>query len=237
MQATNQVAPSACGGPGKKVRKSRKQHLPFVEEHWDEVLNSGTSLEDLGSCDDSQQCYFFCECRQHRVFIFRRTLRKEGIKALQCKFCEEKWKSELEQLFWGACDRLSDQFPLVWLVEVRVLRGTFAAADVFFPEFKLVVQLDGCCHMNGNVHGGKLAKNDRYQARDRHFNITAMERGYNVLRFHHADVPDAEFVLAEAFSHCLHSDGKARLMYSPQYPKHLHMSVGEAHLVIDLGIE
>lgn len=77
----------------------------------------------------------------------------------------------------------------------------------------------------------------KYQASDKQFNAISLERGYNVLRFHQADLPVAEFVLAEAFGHCMDPDGKGRLMYSPHYPKHLHMSASEGYIVVDLELE
>ena len=58
-----------------------------------------------------------------------------------------------------------------------MLRGTLAAADVFFPEFKLIVQLDGSGHFENNIEkDGEKRKATTQYDRDGQFNKVATEK-------------------------------------------------------------
>lgn len=96
-----------------------------------------------------------------------------------------------------------------------MLRVTLAAADVFFHEFTLMVQLDGSGHFENNIEkDGEKRKATTQYDRDGQFNKVATERGYNILRFHYTDVAFVEFVLSDAFSYCMDMNGQPNVIYS-----------------------
>lgn len=213
-------------------KKSRKPIDPLVLKAWDYEQNKGVNPLDLPSTDDSRQYLFWCDCQQHRVLLFLGTLAKEGKKRLICKVCTGASTSEFERILWTDCDRISkEKCPLVWVVEARVLLGTWAAANVYFHEYHLVVMIDGygeseCC----------TQKQRATKKRHENWNACALLQGFNVLRIHHKDVPYAEFVLMEAMGRC--EEGAASLMYSPSYSEAWRMAsrdLPDEHAVVDLG--
>lgn len=237
-----QVVPHALPAPAQGrscVRiNARKPHDPIVLKAWDYILNKGVNPQDLPRTDDSRQYFFWCDCERHRVLIFLQTLARKGEEALFCRVCRGDSKSDFERKFWKDCDRICNTIcPLVWVVEARVLMGRWAAADIYFHDYLLLVQNDGSQHFENEFCSSSERKRKQSQnTRDERWNTIALLRGYNILRINHDDMPYVEFVLMEALGRC--GEGATSLMYSPRYPTLWRMAskdVPDGHAVVDLG--
>lgn len=136
---------------------------------------------------------------------------------------------------WETCKRLEEDFNLFWLVEARVLRGRVAAADVYCPEYKLLIQLDGSCHFNKPLlKEGELRKETSQQKRDRKFDDVALKSGFHVLRIHHDDLSYIDTLLFSTLGLCYERMEKPHVFYSPSYPKDMHMVACDDFEVVDL---
>lgn len=238
----SQVVPHDLPAPAlgrSHVRiNARKPHDPIVLKAWDYGVNKGVNLQDLARTDDSRQYFFWCDCRIHRVLLLLQTVARKGKEALLCRVCKGAWKSEFEREFWEHCDRICNAiYPLVWVVQARVLMGTWVAADIYIHDYHLLVQIDGDGHVEDELRtSGEKKRKRSKNRRDEKWNTCALLRGYNILRLHHDDMPHAEFVLMEALGRC--GEGATSLMYSPSYPTLWRMAsedVPDGHAVVDLG--
>lgn len=94
--------------------------------------------------------------------------------------------------------------------------GNFASADVFVPDAKLIVLVDGPGHMEEGVRSVYL---QAQLLKDHKFNARALHRGYRVLRLHYQDIEWGDMLryCAAALRFCKRFPQRAFLMYSKRY--------------------
>lgn len=95
---------------------------------------------------------------------------------------------------------------LGYVVEVKILRGTFGAADIYIPQLDLIIQLDGEEH----------DKAER-MARDAAFNAECVRQGRRLLRLHYNDVLWFHLYIGTALTRCFNYKG-AFVTHSLSHP-------------------
>lgn len=93
------------------------------------------------------------------------------------------------------------------LVEISVLGGRLATADIWLPydqtgqaELGLIIQVDGEGHTCSPLPGRTLVQQ---QARDEQFNAECWHQGHKLLRLHHADKHEWHHYIQFAILHGL----------------------------------
>jgi hypothetical protein len=219
------VIAGACRKRRARKEASRAPPMEQVLSRW--VVDRNTVLNRplphaLNKYNATEQCFFMCDCDRHMRYVLLKTVAADPVKAFQCVICDGGHKSKLEAHIWWLLDNpgrwMKQPNPnLVWLVEVRVLKGHWAPADIWLPDHNLVIQVDGSQHFS-NPMGHRDASPDPEPAselpdptseeeatpasnrkpqekKDWEFNQEAARQGVHVLRIHTGDVAMGHVVL------------------------------------------
>jgi hypothetical protein len=124
---------------------------------------------------------------------------------------DELHRSYCEQVAWLQLERVlkSDNIQrhmsakgsslhgqeLGYVVEVKIMRGTFGKVDIYVPLIDLIIQVDGKHH---NLPA--------QLQRDARFNAEAVVQRRHVLRLYYKDVPHFHSAIINAFHQCMHSN-------------------------------
>jgi hypothetical protein len=101
---------------------------------------------------------------------------------------------------------------LGYVVETKVLKGRYGAADIYVPSINLIVQVDGEHH-----------NNSKQLAVDLLFDTEARKQGYRLLRVCYKDIPEVHGHLHSTIKACLQCSN-AFVLYSASHPRLTHAS-------------
>lgn len=122
---------------------------------------------------------------------------KDG-EALGCKHCDGRVSSH-ELNFCKTVDALKQEMGHIpyTVTESKILRKNFGAADFFFPDYNLAVQVDGQHHFTREARDDTAdGAEPREQAkRDEKWNQACVTNGFNIWRVHYADATAPPAVL------------------------------------------
>lgn len=182
-----------------------------IIENWAAYQNTGIRLQDLKASDD-RRFYFHYSCRQHYTYrtVKNMSSKQHGVK---CPVCSTKKRSHAEEYMLTV---LQSQFPnRMFLIEDRLLRGSFGATDFHIVAAHLAIELDGEQHFDkAHISGSTEEQQDIDRDKDAEYH----KQGFNLLRVHHADL----FALPDLLKACLakyrENPGKQFHMYSMRHP-------------------
>lgn len=167
----------------------------------------------MGAWDKSKQLHFKRTCGIHNAYVTIDAIQKSKGKTLQCKYCNGEPSSH-EVAFMSMVDGLDGVEmggPPYMATEAKVLKGKFAAADFYFPDHNLAVQVDGEHHFHRSARDDTTeGAGPRDQAlRDEQWNKQACEGAkVNVWRVHHLDVTAPSVVLKAILLRAAANKGK-----------------------------
>lgn len=114
----------------------------------------------------------------------------------------------------------------LWVAEVHCVQGHCSPADLYFPEKRLAVQVDGAGHTDVQVHGKTL---EQQQRTDAFFDNEVVRQGLRALRIHWRDANKPAADLAAALSRCRQQPAAAFVMYSSSYGRPIKVAVDTEH--------
>jgi very-short-patch-repair endonuclease len=137
--------------------------------------------------------------------------------SLQCKHCDGK-VTRHEANFCEKVKGLKAEMGFIpyTVTEAKILRGHFGAADFFFPDYKLAVQVDGEYHFDKHARddtGEESELRDQVK-RDEEWNAACVKRGWNVWRVHYSDATAPSCVLKAILTRARENNGHAFVEYS-----------------------
>lgn len=166
-----------------QIRAGRKcKQLPSpVAVALNNMLNGGLDVHRIGRCCPNQ--YFFqLTCGRHFKWISVKGV-VDNLCTLSCKYCSKDGKPSSWELEAFTC--LTDLGLAPVVIESKVLKGKYGAADFYLPTFNLIIQIDG----EGHIGEGHHSSNPSEQVeRDQRFNAAAVASGFNLFRVAHDDM-------------------------------------------------
>eukprot|EP00884_Botryococcus_braunii_P008977 jgi/Botrbrau1/18080/Bobra.0062s0066.1 len=176
----------------------KRQHLDITLTALDRQRHPTFLPDNSGCYDQRTQFYFKRTCGQHYALLTLKTVHVSGGKALGCNHCDGKVSSH-EMNFARTIRGLQADMGFVpyTVTEARVVKGRVGAADFYFPDYRLAIQVDGEHHVRGNVRDEtKKGSGVRDQVkRDEEWNAKCVEAGINLWRVHYLDASAPSCVL------------------------------------------
>ena len=158
---------------------------------WHPVLNRGICLEEVERADE-RQCFFYRICKVHLTYQSPKSVLDNPKTSLDCRICgvhlnceRGRKPSQYEIAAYQAMLSIGVETEN-WLVEVRVLKKTYSAADIWIRSANLLVMVDGEGHFDYDVHDTPVLCQ---RPIDESFNRAALSLGFNVLRLQFKDTP------------------------------------------------
>lgn len=190
---------------------ARRQLRKDLRAVWDYDRN-GSSLGITTS--STQQYYFKASCGQHSRLLqpasAAAALRRSG--SLRCPICQP------------AAGQTSRHAPAVqqavtasgqqWVPEVYCLRGHTSPADIWLPQLRLAIQIDGAHHTDVAMYSTPAADQAEIDAR---FDSSIIRAGLRALRIHYRDSQRPAAVVSWAIQLCQQLPNTAFVAYSSSY--------------------
>lgn len=107
------------------------------------------------------------------------------------------------------------------VTEAKVLKGRLGAADFYFPDHKLAVQVDGEHHFRkrGREDTTEEAEPRDQAIRDENWNRECVKAGFNVWRVHFEDTTAPSYVLKAILQRAASNQGQPFVQLSNGFGK------------------
>lgn len=188
-------------------------------------LAAGYATESLG-VSTRDRVWWRCLCQEpnHVTYKAPRSVNEkrkgsERGSALWCHRCDGPRPSNSiaptltmeEQRAWQL---LAHHHPnVVFAVHVQPWMGCVLAVDIYMPQKKLIIEVDGRSHFEAPLpHDRKSGKGGKW-AKDRAWDQTAGQEGFKVLRLHYKD----ESLWLDHIKIALEAWEQKNPMYTPSY--------------------
>ena len=170
--------------------------------------------QEYTSVSDSGQCYWQLQCNVHVKLCTMDAADKQwkAHGCLRCDRCDRSLhptqRSRFEKYAWDQLEHtlvqsdvrqfMSHRMPhmhgrdMGYVVEAKVLRGKFGAADIYIPSLDLIIQVDGQHH-----------DNSKQLETDARFDAEAYRQGRALLRLHHEDMLAFHIIILPAVMLCM----------------------------------
>lgn len=161
-----------------------------------------------------KQYYFWASCGQHSRLLqpgsAAKALRRDG--ELRCPICQPTAGQTSRHV--PAVQQAADSTGLEWQAEHYCLPGHSSPADIWFPQLRLAVQIDGAHHRYVSIYS---APAERQQEVDARFDSSIIRHGLRALRIDYKDAARPAAALAAAIFLCQLDPAAAFVMYSTSY--------------------
>ena len=124
-------------------------------------------------------------CGRHYTLKSSHAVHKNAVEALNCKRCgQSRIAASSHERHAYAC--VAAVYMGEWMTEIRVLKGTYGAVDMYLPAVHLAIMVDGRQHFPGNKGSTFREQDVTVQVqRDDRFNTAAVQQHLRVLRLHY----------------------------------------------------
>lgn len=189
----------------------KKQLRRDVRALWDRAAN-GSSLGVTAS--SREQFYFRAACGRHSRLMQPASVAAalNAGRSLRCPICQP------------APGQTSRHVPAVqaavsaagqhWVPEVYCLPGHSSPADLWLPQARLAIQVDGAHHTNVAIYNTPATDQAEVDAR---FDSGIIRAGLRALRIHYRDTAQPAAVVSQALQLCQQLPHTAFVVYSPSY--------------------
>ena len=154
----------------------------------------------------AHQVFLFRCCGKHVAYLTPKSLTnsfQNSKSALDCKVCKlymnrkrAPTQSALEEHVYDAVGKYV--LPDEWVPDACCVKSSKSSADVWVPELKLIIMVDGEFHFMDHFKTTAEMQKDI----DHRFNTAAVQQDMTVLRLHHKDVHAWPDYIARVISHC-----------------------------------
>jgi len=122
---------------------------PLAGDHWHTERNTHIQLAEVGRAE-TQQCFLWRLCKSHVAYQSPKSVLDKSNNSLDCRVCDvhapnqqskPRIPSQYELAAYEAIGSLG--MEQLWLVETRVRKRNLSSVDIWLPDLRLLIMVDG----------------------------------------------------------------------------------------------